>query len=416
MHLKYNLLGLISFEKIQETIMLDSQVIKTIKSTIPLIVSTGPKLTAHFYERMFKHHPELKDIFNMSHQTNGAQREALFNALCAYASNIDNLPALLPAVEKIAHKHTSLNIRPEHYQIVGTHLLATIDEMFHPGDEVLSAWEKAYNVLANVFINREEEIYQTGEEQEGGWRDLRPFRVSQKQPQSDIITSFEFMPVDGGKVMDYKPGQYLGIYIESPEFENREIRQYSLTGAPNNTRYQIAIKRESQGKVSNHMHDNVKEGDVVMLAAPRGDFFLDVQQNTPVTLISAGVGLTPMMSMLEHLYHQNHTGKINWFHATEHGSYHAFADKVNEISLSMPNLYSQVWYRIPNDVDQKGFNYQHTGFMDLSLVKDAITTEEMQYYFCGPVAFMQYIAQQLLAMGVDKQNMHYECFGPHKVI
>ncbi|MDX7990687.1 NO-inducible flavohemoprotein [Xenorhabdus littoralis] len=396
--------------------MLDSQVIATIKSTIPLIVSTGPKLTAHFYERMFKHNPELKNIFNMSHQINGDQREALFNALCAYASNIDNLAALLPAVEKIAHKHTSLDIQPEHYQIVGTHLLATIDEMFHPGDEVLSAWEKAYNVLADVFINREEEIYQTGEDLEGGWRGLRPFRISRKQPQSDVITSFEFVPVDGGKVMDYKPGQYLGVYIEEPAFENREIRQYSLTAAPNGTNYQIAVKRESQGKVSNHMHDNVQEGDIVMLAAPRGDFFLDVQHDTPVTLISAGVGLTPMMSMLQHLYRQHHAGTVNWFHAAEHGSYHAFADKVNDISLSMPNLYSQVWYREPNDRDQKGMHYQHTGLMDLSIVKDSITTEGMQFYFCGPVVFMQYIAKQLLAMGIDEQHLHYECFGPHKVI
>ncbi|MDE9528472.1 globin domain-containing protein, partial [Xenorhabdus bovienii] len=82
--------------------------------------------------------------------------------------------------EKIAHKHTSLNIQAEHYQIVGTHLLATIDEMFHPGEEVLNAWGEAYNVLANVFIHREEEIYQDGEDQEGGWRGLRQFRVSRK--------------------------------------------------------------------------------------------------------------------------------------------------------------------------------------------------------------------------------------------
>ncbi|MDX7989108.1 NO-inducible flavohemoprotein [Xenorhabdus sp. 12] len=396
--------------------MLDSHVINTVKSTIPLIVSTGPKLTAHFYERMFKHNPELKDIFNMSHQMNGAQREALFNALCAYASNIDNLSALLPAVEKIAHKHASLNIQPEHYQIVGTHLLATIDEMFHPGDEVLNAWGKAYDVLAGVFINREEEIYQDGESLAGGWRGVRQFRVKQKRPQSDVITSFEFVPVDGGKIMDYKPGQYIGIYLDDPAFENREIRQYSLTGAPNNTSYQIAIKRELQGKVSNHMHDKVHEGSIVMLAAPRGDFFLNVQKNTPVTLISAGVGLTPMMSMLEHLYNQNHTGTVNWFHAAEHGGYHAFSDKINQISDAMPNLYSQVWYREPREIDQPNTDYQHTGFMDLSFVKDSLMAEGMQYYFCGPVAFMQYIAKQLLAMGVDEQHMHYECFGPHKVI
>ena len=134
--------------------MLDAQTIATVKATIPLLVETGPKLTAHFYDRMFTHNPELKEIFNMSNQRNGDQREALFNAIAAYASNIENLPALLPAVEKIAQKHTSFQIKPEQYNIVGEHLLATLDEMFSPGQEVLDAWGKAYGVLANVFINR----------------------------------------------------------------------------------------------------------------------------------------------------------------------------------------------------------------------------------------------------------------------
>ncbi|STV06804.1 flavohemoprotein [Klebsiella pneumoniae] len=122
--------------------MLDAQTIATVKATIPLLVETGPKLTAHFYDRMFAHNPELKEIFNMSNQRNGDQREALFNAIAAYASNIDNLPALLPAVEKIAQKHTSFQIKPEQYNIVGSHLLATLDEMFSPGQEVLDAWVK----------------------------------------------------------------------------------------------------------------------------------------------------------------------------------------------------------------------------------------------------------------------------------
>lgn len=120
--------------------MLDSQTIATVKSTIPLLVETGPKLTAHFYDRMFTHNPELKDTFNMSNQFSGDQREALFNAICAYAANIENLAALLPAVERIAQKHTSLNIQPEDYQTVGKHLIATLDELFSPGQEILDAW------------------------------------------------------------------------------------------------------------------------------------------------------------------------------------------------------------------------------------------------------------------------------------
>ncbi len=116
----------------------------------------------------------------MSNQRNGDQREALFNAIAAYASNIDNLPALLPAVEKIAQKHTSFQIKPEQYNIVGSHLLATLDEMFSPGQEVLDAWGKAYGVLANVFIGREAEIYQQNASKTGGWEGTRAFRIVKK--------------------------------------------------------------------------------------------------------------------------------------------------------------------------------------------------------------------------------------------
>ncbi|EVT82377.1 globin domain-containing protein, partial [Vibrio parahaemolyticus] len=248
--------------------MLSNQTIEIVKATAPLIAETGPKLTAHFYDRMFTHNPELKDIFNMSNQRNGDQREALFNAICAYAANIENLPALLGAVEKIAHKHTSFLITKDQYQIVGKHLIATIDELFNPGQEVLDAWTEAYGVLANVFIQREEQIYQANASQEGGWRGLREFELVGKQLESEHICSFVFKPTDGSKVTKYKPGQYLGIYINSDKFENQEIRQYSLSSSVQENTYRISVKREQAGKVSNYLHDELNIGDKVKLAAP----------------------------------------------------------------------------------------------------------------------------------------------------
>lgn len=211
----------------------------------------------------------------MSHQINGDQREALFNAICAYAANIDNVSALLPAVEKIAHKHASLNIKPEHYSIVGRHLLHTIDELFQPGKEIIDAWAKAFDVLADIFINREEQIYKTNEENIGGWRGLRRFKVAKKIPRSETITSFQFIPADGNEIVDFLPGQYLTIYLQDREkLTNQQIRQYSLTNAPNGESYSIAVKREENGSVSNYLHYNIKEGDIVKLAPPCGDFFL----------------------------------------------------------------------------------------------------------------------------------------------
>ena len=112
--------------------MLDAQTIATVKSTLPAIAQLGPQLTGHFYQRMLTQHPELKNVFNMNNQRSGNQREALFNAICAYGSNLENLAVLLPAVEKIAQKHASLNIQPAQYAIVGENLLATIKELLNP--------------------------------------------------------------------------------------------------------------------------------------------------------------------------------------------------------------------------------------------------------------------------------------------
>ncbi|MEL0554160.1 MULTISPECIES: NO-inducible flavohemoprotein [Raoultella] len=396
--------------------MLDAQTIATVKATIPLLVETGPKLTAHFYDRMFAHNPELKEIFNMSNQRNGDQREALFNAIAAYASNIENLPALLPAVEKIAQKHTSFQIKPEQYNIVGAHLLATLDELFSPGQEVLDAWGKAYGVLANVFINREAEIYQQNASKTGGWEGTRAFRITRKAPRSALITSFDLEPVDGQPVADYQPGQYLAIWLKPEGFEYQEIRQYSLTRKPNGKSYRIAVKRENGGQVSNWLHAAAQEGDIVHLAAPAGDFFLDVTAQTPVTLISGGVGQTPMLAMLETLAKTQHAAQVNWLHAAENGDVHAFADEVAALGATLPAFRSHVWYRTPTAADRQAARFNSEGLMELSGLADALRDPQMQYYLCGPVVFMQFAAKQLVALGVSGENIHYECFGPHKVL
>ncbi|WP_342324011.1 NO-inducible flavohemoprotein [Kosakonia sp. BYX6] len=396
--------------------MLDAQTIATVKATLPLLAATGPKLTAHFYDRMFTHNPELKEIFNMSNQRNGDQREALFNAIAAYASNIDNLAALLPAVEKIAQKHTSFQIQPQQYDIVGAHLLATLDEMFSPGQEVLEAWGKAYGVLAGVFINREAQIYTEHAEKPGGWQGTRAFRLVEKTPQSALITSFEFAPVDGQPVAAYQPGQYLAIWLKPDGFVHQEIRQYSLTRQPNGKSYRIAVKREDGGQVSNWLHNDAKPGDIVHLAAPAGDFFMDVAANAPVTLISAGVGQTPMLAMLNVLAQSQHSAQVNWFHAAENGEVHAFADEVNQLGAALPRFYQHVWYRQPNAADEKAGCFHSTGLMDLMSLEGNFSDPAMQFYLCGPVGFMQFAAQQLVTLGIAKEHIHYECFGPHKVL
>lgn len=394
--------------------MLSQSTIDIVKATAPVVAQTGPALTAHFYERMFSHNPELKDIFNMSNQRNGDQREALFNAICGYAANIENLEALLPVVEKIAHKHTSFMITAEQYQIVGGHLLGTIDELLSPGQEVLDAWGEAYGLLANIFINREEQIYQDNESANGGWRGLREFEVISKQQESSVITSFVFKPCDGKPVVDFNPGQYLGIYFDNDEFEHQEIRQYSLSAKPNGETYRISVKRENGGLVSNHLHDALTVGAKVKLAPPAGDFFLNQESDKPVVLISAGVGLTPMLSMLETL--QDKEIATTWLHAAENGQQHAFKQQAQSLCQSRDDFQYATWYNNPTAQDVPAEDYQYQGLIDLSKLSETQLPRDAEVYFCGPVPFMQSVAKQLTELGFAPSQIHYECFGPHKIL
>lgn len=395
--------------------MLDQATVAVIKSTIPLLESAGPALTQHFYQRMFSHNPELKDIFNLAHQRSGGQPLALFNAVAAYAKNIDNLGALSGAVERIAHKHTGFLIQPEQYHIVGSHLLATLKELGGEAvtDEVLDAWGKAYGVLASIFIGRESEIYQEKAAQQGGWQGARPFIIREKRKESTLITSFVLAPADGQAVLRFKPGQYLSIQLNHPELEYQEIRQYSLSDAPNGRDYRISVKREPEGQVSNLLHDVLQVGDEVTLMPPTGDFFLQADARTPVVLLSAGVGLTPMLSMLNQLLDKDHEAEIRWLHACEHGALHAFGEEIREKSRQHARLESRVWYREPTAQDVQGKDYDFAGTLDIERVS-ALIPANAHFYFCGPIPFMKSVKDQLSRLGVPADKLHYEVFGPHQ--
>ena len=141
--------------------MLDQNTTDIIKSTVPVLKEHGLAITTHFYKRMFENNPEVKSFFNMDNQVSGEQPKALAMTILAAAQNIDNLNALLPAIQKIGKRHVEVGIRPEHYPIVGSNLLLAIKEVLGDAatDEVITAWGKTYEVIADAFINVEAELY-----------------------------------------------------------------------------------------------------------------------------------------------------------------------------------------------------------------------------------------------------------------
>ncbi|MEM5510291.1 NO-inducible flavohemoprotein [Pseudoalteromonas sp. AS71] len=391
--------------------MLSDKTIEIVKSTVPLLAQAGTVVTDHFYKRLFSHNPELKNIFNMANQDTGRQQFALFNALAAYAQNIDNLAVLKEALTRINHKHTSLNILPEHYPIVGAHLIGTLKELipdqFTP--DVEYAWREAYGVLADICITEEAALYEHSKNKHGGWVGTRQFEITNKQAESELVTSFTLTPVDGEAVITHKPGQYLGIKVKLEGAEYEEIRQYSISQKSNAKNYRISVKKELQpkpGMVSNYLH-SLEQGTIVELYPPAGDFFL--RNNTsPAVLISAGVGQTPMLAMLETLLSENSNQEIVYLHACENTQQHSFSKYLNELNTVYNRLQTMTWFNQAT----KGADF--TGLMNLNAVQAQLPLSNGDFYLCGPAGFMAFIKNQLLELGVKNEQIHYEVFGPHQ--
>ncbi|MBW7477116.1 NO-inducible flavohemoprotein [Paenibacillus oenotherae] len=400
--------------------MLNEATIQTIKSTVPVLEVHGTAITTRFYQLLFTNHPELLNIFNHANQKQGRQQTALANVVYAAALHIDKLESILPVVKGIAHKHRSLGVRAEHYPIVGENLLAAIKDVLGDAatDEIMGAWAEAYGVIADVFINVEAEMYRESEEQAGGWADYRAFRVVRKVRESDVITSFYLVPQDGRALALYQPGQYVSIKVNIPGDSYTHIRQYSLSDAPGQSYYRISVKREDAigdhpaGKVSVFLHEHIEEGGELLLTAPAGDFVLDTDDARPLVLMSGGVGLTPMISMLNTVTASNPQRQVTFIHAARNGQVHALRDHVEELARLHPQLKVYWCYEQPSQADEAAAAHHHTGFIDRHWLSEVLPGVDAGFYYCGPTPFMKAIHGALLDCGVQEKDIHFEFFGP----
>ena len=378
--------------------MLQQQTMEIIKQTAPVLEVHGVTITKTFYQNMFEAHPELLNIFNHTNQAQGRQQTALANTVYAAAVHIENLQAILPAVMQIAHKHRSLGILPEHYPIVGKYLLGAIQEVL--GDtatpEIIDAWEQAYGVIADIFIQVEEELYQQTE-QDGGWRLFKPFKVAKKEVENDLVTSFYLVPEDGSTLPNYAPGQYISVRTAIPGEKYLANRQYTLSQAPNHDAFRISVKKEveatPQGKVSNYLHDTLQEGDVLDVSAPAGVFTLGESQK--VAFISGGIGVTPLNSMLQATTDQ----EVTFIQCARNENVVTFKDAIKQKLQTMPNANYEVLY---SDKEQ---------YINADIIKNTIP-QDAEVYVCGPVPFMASAVQLLKEQGFTEDRIHYEFFGP----
>jgi nitric oxide dioxygenase len=404
--------------------MLSDKTISIVKSTAPILDEHGETLTRHFYKRMFSHNPEVAPLFNPANQFSGSQQRALASAICAYAANIDNLEVLGGAVELIAQKHASLRILPEHYPIVGENLLESIREVLGAGatEDVIGAWGEAYGFLADILIAREAQIYKDQTIMPGGWQDFKKFRVLKKEKESDVITSFYLVPENGGALPDFKAGQYITVRMPSP-CGHTTMRNYSLSDKPGQDYFRISVKRETgpkadtpKGFVSNTLHDSIEAGAVIELAPPCGEFFLDVNEkhDRPLVLLAAGIGITPILSMLKTALDHTPERKIVLIHGNLHENVQAFRATLDALSEKHKNLKTHFRYSEPAPAGITRRAGDDTGFIDASLIESLVGARDADYYFCGPKPFMIGIYHDLLGWGIPASQVHFEFFGPRQ--
>ncbi|UBH13876.1 globin domain-containing protein [Macrococcus armenti] len=374
--------------------MLTEETKNIVKATIPVLEEHGTEITSAFYKHMFEQHPELLNVFNKTNQKLGRQQTALAQTVIAAAKHIDHLEAIIPNVNQIAHKHRALEIKPEHYPIVGENLIWAIQHVL--GDaatpEIVDAWTKTYGVIADLFIQMEAALYD-----EADWQDFVSFKVVDIKDESPDIKSFT-VKSDVVELKPVKAGQYITVKVHPEGEDNDALRHYSICSVDTSHGLKFAVKRDvagdAKGMVSNYLHDSVKVGDELLLSAPAGEFLVEID-NKDIVLISGGVGMTPLMSMLQA---EVDTRNIKFIHSAYNRDAVPFKDEIKKLH----NHENVHFY----------FNYSETaGRLNKEKLSKIISGNE-EIYMCGSVAFMEGMLEIFNDMGIDRSHVHFEPFGP----
>lgn len=399
--------------------MLSAKTIQAIKTITPAVTAHAEAITKVFYERMFRDNPEVKSLFNQAHQHAGTQQKALAGAIAAYFAHIEKPDTLMPAIEVIAQKHCSLLIKPQHYPVVGHHLLEAIKDVFGDAanDDVLSAVGEAYQFLANICIERERQIYHQQQTQSGGWSGFRDFTVTAKILESNCVYSFYLEPTDKGDLPSFKPGQYTTVRL-SQLMNATSPRNYSLSTNPGRDYFRISVKRETadgapSGIVSSFLHDHVKIGDTVQLAPPSGNFYLDrtIVGDAPLVFLAAGIGATPLLSMVKTLAASKSTNKATFLLANRNSHAGAFVTELRNIAKDFAGFRTTVFFDEPLADDLNKGYCDFVGRINREVLSD-LPCSDAHFFVCGPKPFMKSVLGDLRTLGVSPDRTHFECFGP----
>lgn len=389
--------------------MISAESLSVIRQTLPAVGGAIEQITPLFYARMFDAHPELlRHLFNRGNQAAGEQPRALAASIASFATAVleGNEGQYDNVLDRIAHKHASLGIVAEQYPIVYEHLFAAIAEVLGEAvtDEVAAAWTEFYWMMADELIARENRLYRDAGVAPGDvWQQVV---VVRRQLESADVVGFELRAITGD-LPNFRPGQYISVQVELPDGA-RQIRQYSLTGGVQDGHWRIAVKRipgdgAPAGEVSNFIYDNAFEGHQLRVSVPMGEFTLD-DSTDPLVLVSAGIGCTPIMGMLQELVARQSLRDVVVLHADRSASAHAYRHELGDLVGRIPGARLHTWYERPHVAHPAP-----AGRMRL----DGVSLDESATVFvCGPRPFMSAISEELISRGIRQDRINHELFGP----
>ena len=248
------------------------------------------------------------------------------------------------------------------------------------------------------------------EEQAPAWPGFRQMRIAQIRKESDRVTSFVLVPVDGQPLPVCQAGQFVVLRLLVDRDKPPILRSYSLSDLPVADHFRITVKSESNGVGSSFLSHRVREADVLDVSAPRGSFTLHSGEN-PVVLLSAGVGATPVMSMLHALAAENSEREIWWIYGARNGIEHPFAQESRSLLKQLSRGRSYIVYSRPAATDKLGLDFDASGHVDAALLERIGASPNSDFYLCGPSSFLENMRDGLRKWGVPAQNVHAEIFG-----
>lgn len=360
-----------------------------ISATLPLVGANIDAITRSFYQRLFEAHPALlRNLFNRGNQAQGAQQRALAASIATFATHLVNpdLPHPAELLSRIEHKHASLGITADQYPIVHEHLFAAIVEVLGADTvtaEVAAAWDRVYWIMANTLIDMERALYEEAGVAAGDV--YRRARVTGRvdDPSGAILVTA------GGLGAAFEPGQYVSVGVTLPDGA-RQLRQYSLVNAPGGSELTFAVK--PAGEVSGWIRDNLRVGDLIDITVPFGDLPAP-QPGVPLVLISAGIGITPMLGILEAVLDRAPGTAVQVLHADRSEAAHPLRERQRELVERLPNATLQLWYE------------------DLLTLDGVVLPADAEVYLCGNDGFVRAVRDQLVSRGITR--VHCELFSPN---